>query len=69
MNLQDVKEKDIVVRMLAGFPMKLKVTKVTDTTIECGPWTFSRKTGGEIDEDLGWDGFTTGSIISPLPKE
>ena|ERR1700749_4505434 len=26
-------------------------------------WTFSIKTGGEVDEDLGWDGYKTGSFL------
>jgi hypothetical protein len=46
---------DKVVRWLAGqIPMPLKVTRVTDTVVECGPWTFDRTTGAEIDDDLGW---------------
>jgi hypothetical protein len=50
-----MKVGDKVVRWLAGqIPMPLKVTKVTGTTVECGPWTFDLATGAEIDEDLGW---------------
>lgn len=49
-----VKAGDVVTRMLAGIiPMKLNVSKVTDTIIDCG-WTFDRITGAEIDEDLDW---------------
>lgn len=45
---------DPVVRMLAGkIPCALKVTKVTDNLLFCGPWTFSRETGAEIDPDMG----------------
>jgi hypothetical protein len=43
--------------------MKLKVTEITDKLIICGPWTFSKETGGEVDEYLGWDGKNTGSYI------
>lgn len=44
-----------VTRMLAGsVPMELKVTQVTETTIVCGAWVFDKRTGAEIDDDLGW---------------
>lgn len=50
-----MKVGDTVTRMLAGsLPMELKITELTDTLIVCGPWTFDRKTGAEIDEDLDW---------------
>jgi hypothetical protein len=49
-----VKEGDEVTRVLGGVPMKLKVTKVAEKTVECGPWTFDKATGAEIDEELGW---------------
>lgn len=57
--LKDVKPGDVVTRMLAGtIPMKLNVTEVTDDIIYCGPqgigYVFDKKTGAEIDEDLGW---------------
>lgn len=46
----DVKVGDTVTRLIGGvIPMKLKVTDVSDTTIECGDWTFDRETGAEID--------------------
>jgi hypothetical protein len=46
---------DTVIRWLAGVaPMPLKITERTDDLIVCGPWTFDRKTGAEIDPDLGW---------------
>ena len=51
----EFKVGDTVERVLAGeIGMKLKVTKVTDTTIECGAWTFDKETGAEIDDELGW---------------
>jgi len=54
-----MKVGDEVTRMLSGYiPMQLKVTEITETEILCGPrdvgWRFDRKTGAEIDEDLGW---------------
>jgi hypothetical protein len=59
---------DRVVRYLGGFvpgavKMALKVTAVTEKTVVCGAWTFDKVTGGEIDEELGWDACNTGSII------
>lgn len=68
---REIKEGDKVTRMLAGkIPMKLKVTKVDDRLIHCGAWTFSRITGGEIDEDLGWAEDThTGSYLIEPGKE
>ena len=70
MTLQDIKPGDIVLRMIGGtIPMELKVTEVTDDIISCGGrngWNFNRTTGGEVDEDLGWDGINrTGSTIKP----
>ena len=64
MKLENIKVGDTVTRLLAGsLRMDLKVSKVTETTIECGPWVFSKETGGEIDEDLWWDGVKTGSYL------
>ena len=63
--LETIKVDDKITRLLAGtIPMPLIVTEVTKHEIICGPWKFSRVTGAEIDEDLGWDGVTqTGSYI------
>lgn len=73
--LQTIKVGDRVRRLLAGtVRMELIVGEVTETTIKCmsadgainleNGWTFSRQTGAEIDEELGWDGFThTGSFL------
>jgi hypothetical protein len=55
-----------VKRILAGsIPMDLLVSEVTDTRIICGPYEFDKKTGAEIDEDLGWGPETghTGSYL------
>lgn len=65
---QSVKEGDTVLRMLCGIPMPLKVSKVTDKLIICGSWEFDRNTGAEIDDELGWNNFHTGSVLR-LPKE
>lgn len=69
----NVKVGDRVYRVMGGVAapikppsMSLKVSAVTETEIVCGPWRFNRETGGEIDEELGWDGVRiTGSIIKP----
>jgi hypothetical protein len=55
---------DVVTRLLAGsIPMRLQVTELTEDHIICGWWTFSRKNGAEIDEDLGWTELQTGSFL------
>jgi hypothetical protein len=51
-NLENVEVGDEVTRDMHGITMNLKVTKVTDTKIYCGPWEFNKKTGAEIDEDI-----------------
>jgi hypothetical protein len=55
-----IKEGDVIERML-GFciPVYLIVQKVDEDIIDCG-WTFDRKTGLEVDEDIA----TTVSYIS-----
>lgn len=64
MNFIHIKPGDVVTRMLAGrVPMKLKVTKVSDELIYCGDWMFSRRTGDEIDPDLGWAEYSSGSFL------
>jgi len=45
----------------SGADMVLKVTAIDDRLIHCGDWAFLKATGGEVDEDLGWDGYNTGS--------
>lgn len=55
----NIKVGDTVIRLLAeSIRMELAVTAITDNRIICGPWTFDRSTGGEIDEELEWDGVT-----------
>jgi len=44
-----------VVRVIAGeVEMPLKVTAITEDRVICGPWTFDKATGAEIDDDIGW---------------
>lgn len=71
----DVKEGDIVTRLLGGkIPMDLEVgridetyiyTKSTDGRVKLSAgWKFRRDNGAEVDEELGWDGIKrTGSYL------
>lgn len=64
MAFEHVKAGDTVTRLICGtMPMELAVTKVDDKLIHCGPWTFDRVTGAEVDEDLGWGPAGTGSVL------
>ena len=64
MKFQDIKVDDVVTRMLAGtVPVNLKVSEISENLIHCGPWTFSRQSGAEIDEELGWGEKGTGSFL------
>ena len=65
MNLAEIKPGDAVCRQLGidGPTMDLFVSEVTDTEIVCGPWRFSRLTGAEIDDELGWGTAGTGSFL------
>ena len=65
--LTNVKIGDTVTRWLGGtVPMTLRVTGISHAAIECGPYTFNRATGAEMDEDLDWGPppKTTGSYIA-----
>lgn len=42
----------------------VSVTEITDTQIICSLWTFDRRTGAEIDEDLNWGNHGTGTYLS-----
>lgn len=74
----NVKEGDTVKRLLAEqLPMELKVCKVTEKLIYCGPWepeqcwTFDRETGIEEDPDLGWGvkaGVTGSRLVHEWPE-
>lgn len=64
--LQNLSVGDTVTRILGGaVTMQLKVTRVDEVNnlLECGPWTFSRNNGAEIDKDLNWDEESTGSML------
>jgi hypothetical protein len=64
--LDQIQVGDVVVRTVGdSLPMEIKVTGGTKDRIYCGPWEFSRKNGAEIDDELGWDEFETGSYIRP----
>jgi molybdenum cofactor biosynthesis enzyme MoaA len=67
-----MKVGDTVVRSFGGDgpKMKLVITAITADAIICGAWLFDKKTGAEIDEDLGWGPppLHTGSFIE-VPKE
>lgn len=65
-----IKVGDTIQRNLAGVHIhSIVVTEVTDTKIIAGlGWEFCRKTGAEIDEDLGW-GPAHGVTGSFLVKE
>lgn len=50
--METVKVGDTVIRDMCGIITQLKITKITELKIICGPWEFDRKTGAEIDEDI-----------------
>ena len=55
---------DQVTRMISGLiPMEIKVTELTPDLIICGPYKFSKRTGLEIDEELGWTEYRSGSHL------
>ena len=70
MSKSKLKVGDIVTRLLGGvLPMQVRVTEINEKEIVCGAWKFHPATGGEIDEDLDWDGvFRTGSQIEDYEK-
>lgn len=50
---RDVEVGEVVTRMLGGTtPVKLRVTEITQQRIVCGPWSFGRHDGQEIDDDI-----------------
>lgn len=54
MSGHNVKPGDTVIRMMAGIPMPMLVTEVTDDLVMCGAWVFDLRTGAEIDSFLNW---------------
>ncbi len=70
--LRDLRAGDRVLRTFGSHPaMTLTTTEVGGGLIRCGPWTFDRETGAEVDEDLQWGPAfgRTGSYIEPAPDE
>ena len=66
--LAEIQPGDVIERMLAfSIPLYMNVTSVTNDIIEAGVcgWTFDRKTGLEIDEDIS----TTVSYIKRVLNE
>lgn len=67
---------DKVTRNMAGIIQPLIVTDLTEDTIICGGdrsdhigWWFDRKTGVEVDEELGWGpefGRSGSYLLGPL---
>ena len=56
LSTMDIKVGDSVGRQLGegGSIMWLTVTEVDDDLIYCNLWTFDRKTGAEVDDELQW---------------
>ncbi len=66
-SITGLKVGDNAVRWLAGLPMRVRVTEVTDDLVKCGAWEFDRDTGAEVDADLDWGPPPkhTGSFLTP----
>ncbi len=56
---------DSIIRYITSekIPMELKITEITEDKIICDDWKFDRKTGAEIDEELGWNEYFSGSYM------
>jgi hypothetical protein len=67
--LGNIKVGDELLRSMGGVVMPILVSEVTEDRIVCGPWEFCRKTGAEIDEDLGWGNEMTGSFIMGVVED
>jgi len=63
--LRDKEVGDVVVRNLCGAKHELKITKITEDVVHCGPWRFCRTSGMEIDDDCRWgpEFGRTGSVL------
>lgn len=60
----EVQVGEIVCRYSNGvLLMALTVSEITEDRIICGPWTFDRSTGAEINEQLRWGPDNTFSYI------
>lgn len=77
--VSELKEGDQCYRWLAGIVrMVMVVVEVKEDILICGNvthpnnpglrWTFSRKNGAEIDEDIGWDETQSGSLLTTEDK-
>lgn len=60
-----VKPGDKLTRVISGsVKMTVTVQAIDELFVYCrGEWKFSRLTGGEVDEDLGWTATQTGSWL------
>ena len=66
--LASLRVGDPVRRLLGGVcPMDLRVTEIHPDRVVCGGWEFDPRTGAEIDEELGWHAFASGSFIRRPP--
>lgn len=61
--MKELKIGDLVVRNMCGVKMSLKISNIDNKFIYCGPRKFDKFTGAEVDEELGWDNFLTGSFL------
>lgn len=62
-----LKVGDKVMRYISSerIPMgPMTVTEIDEELIHCGPWTFDRELGFEVDPDLGWGKQPDGKIIT-----
>ena len=63
---------DRVTRFAVGQSMgEFKVTAVQEGLVHCGPWTFDRITGIEVDCELGWgpDGLVGTWLVHPSRED
>lgn len=70
-SLLEAQPGDIAHRLLAeSVPMELRITKIHEGLIFCGPWTFDQETGIEEDSDLNWGRAfgVTGSRITKVVR-
>lgn len=52
--MSELQVGDYVTRNMGGAELELKISKIDDRFIYCGPWKFCKNTGAEVDEDLNW---------------
>jgi hypothetical protein len=68
-DFSDIDPGEWVTRVLAGsIRMRLVVTEVLGPMLVCGDWMFDRRTGMEVDPELGW-GPETGVSGSFLERD